>query len=651
MDKILQINYQGRTFSIEEKAYQDFQQYELSLKEYFLNQKGGDEIIADLQFRMAEILDQYAIDSKTLESKDIDLLKKTIGQPEDFLDEEQVESISTKEGMTNPKFPKQKRLYRDKKEKIIAGVCGGIANYFAIDPLAVRLIFILVTIFNVATLFALNLGIIAYIILWIILKPQMLEPNLAKKLFRNPKDKVLAGVCGGIAEFFNTEAWVVRLIFIAPLIIGIAGDHSFGGFDFDFFGKSFFSLSFLIYIILWCITPMAKATTDFMLLKGEPINLGTIQNSTSKSEVLDNNSSGLRSFFRIVAYVLIAFILLVMIPTAIAIIGTALYSYSLVEIILFTATNKLLGVLVIGLLFILPIVACIVWISRRIIGSRSNNKPLRIVFMSLFALGFISAILLVVTMIKEHNTFSSQNERVIINTASDTLFVKSLDSNSVENQNVFLELNQVDKLLRKSGDRNEVKAVRIKYEEAADSNFSIRIDKSSFGSNRQAVVKNIENSLYEYLIDNNTIYLSPFISYMKSQPYHLQNALVTIYYPKGKTVITSKELRNQLAFTFVANNKNFVITDNEWDEEEFLTDEIHSSVISTNEEVKLEVAEKQEEVERIKAELQERNQENIERINEKKAELEQAQKDLKLMQENAKKELKQAKDDLNKAMK
>lgn len=65
---------------------------------------------------------------------------------------------------------KVKRLYRSGKDRIIAGVCGGIAEYFNVDPTVIRLLWV------VLTLLSLGVGIIGYIIAWIIIP-------------RNPRDK------------------------------------------------------------------------------------------------------------------------------------------------------------------------------------------------------------------------------------------------------------------------------------------------------------------------------------------------------------------------------------------------------------------------------------------------------------------------------
>jgi phage shock protein C len=57
--------------------------------------------------------------------------------------------------------PPYKRLYRSRKDRMIAGVCGGLANYFGIDPTWVRLLFVLL-------FFAGGAAFLAYVILWLI---------------------------------------------------------------------------------------------------------------------------------------------------------------------------------------------------------------------------------------------------------------------------------------------------------------------------------------------------------------------------------------------------------------------------------------------------------------------------------------------------
>ncbi len=65
-----------------------------------------------------------------------------------------------------------KRLYRSRKDKVLGGVCGGIAEYLSVDPVVVRLVVAIVV------LISMGMGILAYLIAWIII-PE--EPSLKQK--------------------------------------------------------------------------------------------------------------------------------------------------------------------------------------------------------------------------------------------------------------------------------------------------------------------------------------------------------------------------------------------------------------------------------------------------------------------------------------
>lgn len=68
-----------------------------------------------------------------------------------------------------------RKLYRSKQDKMIAGVCGGIAEYFKLDSVWIRLIMILLAILN-------GIGIIIYIIMWILLKENPNQSSSGKTL-------------------------------------------------------------------------------------------------------------------------------------------------------------------------------------------------------------------------------------------------------------------------------------------------------------------------------------------------------------------------------------------------------------------------------------------------------------------------------------
>lgn len=146
-------------------------------------------------------------------------------------------------------------------------MAAGVAHYFKTDPLWVR-VFLLLLLFTDAfiTFGALSsITLISYIVLWIVLpgRDDMTVDAKIKKLFRNPDDQVLGGVCGGIASYFGVDPTLIRILFVASIFFGGAG--------------------LIAYIVLWIITPQALTLTDKMQMKGEPVTLSNIESSIKKN--------------------------------------------------------------------------------------------------------------------------------------------------------------------------------------------------------------------------------------------------------------------------------------------------------------------------------------------------------------------------------
>ncbi len=159
------------------------------------------------------------------------------------------------------------RLYRNADDKIVGGVASGLANYFGIDPVIMRILFVVLF----APLFW------VYILLWVIIPSQSIETNITKRLYRSADDKVISGVCGGLAAYLNVGAWVPRLIFALPLIIGLVSgvfNNIWWSHDWDFWWGpkvitgSLGSTLFFAYIILWITVPIAVTSTEKLEMRG-----------------------------------------------------------------------------------------------------------------------------------------------------------------------------------------------------------------------------------------------------------------------------------------------------------------------------------------------------------------------------------------------
>ncbi|MFA7275074.1 MAG: PspC domain-containing protein [Crocinitomicaceae bacterium] len=166
MKKTISIHIKGINFLIEEDAYEILKNYMARLAEKLSNTKGKEEIIEDIELRIVELFTASLSSRKeVIEEKEVNETISTLGEPEQFIDEESEGTEQKKESFNqeNSSFePSEKRLYRDMDRASIAGVCSGLALYLHMDLIIVRILFILFTM-------AAGFGVPLYIILWIVL--------------------------------------------------------------------------------------------------------------------------------------------------------------------------------------------------------------------------------------------------------------------------------------------------------------------------------------------------------------------------------------------------------------------------------------------------------------------------------------------------
>lgn len=169
MKTTISINLGGIAFTIDDDAYQELKKYLDALSNHFKKEEGGDEIMADIEARIAE---EFARKRENgIEVISIPMVSEIIarmGRVEDLTGEKTAETDGVK--IEEPYFARTdndrvkgtKRLYRDPETAMLAGVSSGLAAYFDIDPSIPRIVFVLLTLFG-------GTGILIYIILWLVL--------------------------------------------------------------------------------------------------------------------------------------------------------------------------------------------------------------------------------------------------------------------------------------------------------------------------------------------------------------------------------------------------------------------------------------------------------------------------------------------------
>jgi phage shock protein PspC (stress-responsive transcriptional regulator) len=289
MKKVININFQGRILPIEEMAYENLKNYIESLSAYFEKEEGKDEIINDIECRVAELCeDRLKKGAVCITEDDINLIIESIGRPADFEAQDGFEAQSSANNSSDASYENEsynhwdnirpKRLYRDEHNKVLGGVCSGIANYFGLEPLLVRILWI----------FLIGVNILGYLILWIAVPSSSVKEigGVKKRLFRDIENKVIGGVCAGLSKYFGIKVWIIRILFLIPfirLVFNFREIHLFQFWDApdfpNFLDITFSPGSVFIYIVLWLVLPEAKTSADKLEMVGEKVDLNSIKNT------------------------------------------------------------------------------------------------------------------------------------------------------------------------------------------------------------------------------------------------------------------------------------------------------------------------------------------------------------------------------------
>jgi phage shock protein PspC (stress-responsive transcriptional regulator) len=249
MKKTHTINIGHSIFNIDEDAYEILYKYLDSIKTYFNTIDNEGEIIKDFELRIAENFSSKTSDfKKSIDLNDVKNMIKIMGTLDDF--KEIYDGVDTENN--NDKSEVNNKLYRDTSNRIIAGVCSGIAEYFKIDPIIVRVVFFI----------AVPLNLIIYIILWLGVPSKDFDPNLRKILFRDKENGIIGGVAKGLSNYLKIDANLIRVIFFGSLFFGGAG--------------------LLFYLLLWAFTKEAKTIGQKMNMSGFNINLSNIEDFLKK---------------------------------------------------------------------------------------------------------------------------------------------------------------------------------------------------------------------------------------------------------------------------------------------------------------------------------------------------------------------------------
>ncbi|MBT3250298.1 MAG: PspC domain-containing protein [Candidatus Marinimicrobia bacterium] len=482
MNKTETINLGGIIFHIEEDAFAQLQSYITSIKKHFSDTDSAEEIATDIEARIAEILQEKKVSIVTKEH--LDEIVKIMGQPEDYGDDE---SSDEQDDMNFTKKKKiKKRFYRHPEDKLLGGVTTGLGVYFNIDPILIRIAFIL-------TLFLGGFGLLAYLVLWLVvpeadsasdylkMKGEPITAESIGKTFTSKVENVVSQANGNMLKsFIQTIGNIITFIFEITIKI---------------IKKLLFVLKPILGIVLLLFGLFLTIGSTFLILAF-------------------SGRFGVSQEFLIQIHTL-----------------NSLYNnFPIHESVIFIAVILFVGI---------PIFQLIYLGLRFLLGLAKQANFVVGFLTSIWVLALISVVAFTVFGLSQFSEQAQKIETVDLNVIkSDTLNVELND-----HPDFFWDDGKVRFRESIEGNQTLISDVSLEIRQSSDNNFHLEFIKKANADNYIRAKEIAEDINYEFDISKESLSLDQYFSYPSYDSYKFQEIELVLYVPEGKSVFLDESLK------------------------------------------------------------------------------------------------------------
>lgn len=488
MNKTLTVNIGGMVFHIEEQAYEKLRNYLEAIRGYFTSSDGRDEIIQDIESRIAEIFTERIGNTRQVVlPEDVEFVMESMGRPE------QVAGKEPSGGM-NPSAEAgergYRRLYRDGDDKVIGGVCSGISHYVGLDPVWLRLIF-------AAALFIWGSGVLLYLILLIIIpkaktaseklemKGQPVNIDTIKKTIEEEVEEIRSRISGNTSNQRKGRT-VIANFFDAIGSILVAGIRFIGGFIGIIFGIVILSVLFALFVTLLAMTGLIGDATLPLFLTNTFLTEGQLR----------------------------------------------------------------LSVVALALVCGIPLVIIIYRLVRSFFKIKSAPKVLGYASAALWVIGMLLGIWLAFSVGSDFDAKGQRTTNIALDSlGNDTLCLAMLEptedkvSDDASEQWMFSSSGWS---VTKDGDSARIGNVTLDIQQASGDRFELIQVARSRGENRKDAENNAASLEYGLAMEGNTMKFSDHFLLKGSQRFRFQKVQLILKVPVGKSVYISPDMESLL---------------------------------------------------------------------------------------------------------
>ncbi len=524
MNKTVIININGIIFHIEEDAYDKLSKYLATIKGYFNDSDGRDEIMSDIEARIAELLQEKVNAVKqVIILADVDEVIAKMGRPEEYANDQ--ESAGNTNSSSRPISAdynnygyKRRRVFRDPDDKVLGGVCSGIANHFDFDPIYMRAAFAIL-------FFVFGSGFLLYILLWIIIpkaqttaeKLEMRgEPINVDNIKRSVEDEIndVKSRVNDLGKKVGSTENRARVSSATDKVIDFLGSLFRSIFK---IAQKFFAVFFLILSVI-LIALLFSSLFGFSNI---------IHNDMYDSSIAFSISDFMHAFFG---------------------------SKFLVDI------AKLGFVFFVGVPLIMLIYSCI----KILFNIQTRNRIVRITAFSLWLVGLVILIFVGVQVGEDFKEDANYKQTYSVKSpANSVLYLNLMKDNKYNFDEKYGYHSRV-----KIDHWNVVKInengisfgfPQVDIEKSETDSFQLVVVKGAQGAtNKEATIRS-RSINYDFNQSDSVLNFSPYFDILKEDKWRGQSVKVILKVPVGKTVYLNRNMKNVI---YDIDN-----TTNTWDDE------------------------------------------------------------------------------------
>lgn len=491
MNKTITINLSGILIHINDDAYDMLRNYLQALQQHFSATEGKEEILQDIESRIAEIFQSKLNERKQVITKeDVEETIGILGKPEELKSEETEEKKQTSSYASSKK---RSRLYRDDSNRVFGGVCSGLGHYFDIDPVWIRLAF-------VVSVIGFGFGTLLYIILWITIPK---ASTTEEKLEMRGERFTISDIEQNVKEEFSE----VKQKFRKQYKDGKIKERGKNAFNeaFGIFGKIFYYVAKVVVILIsillvgFCLSILISLF--FGLFGAKAFFAGSGVGMISLT-------SGLNQFF------------------------------------FNTPMQGTIIVLAIVLLIAVPMLMLMYGLIKTIFGIRYHS---RILGWSAFGIWIVALILLAFHAIKISNFFSHKEqvktELMLKPVNNDTIYIKTkIDEEdcimtTIDDEDICapFRYNEAEHSLQTG--LIHFKRAPLRIVQADDDKMELIVTKIAFGKSATDAQQRASNIKYSYVQQDSVLWLNNFINVPESDKWRAQHIILTLKVPKNKKIM------------------------------------------------------------------------------------------------------------------